>query len=103
MKIEDKISLFLNEVKFERVVRAGKVVRKLMCAPGFKAVDGRCVKMSPQELLKRRKAAKKTQRKLRAQAGKREKMLKKRAKSLKKRAMRVPDAASKPGQQMEEK
>lgn len=102
-KIEDKILLFLGEAEFKKVVRGGKVKRKLICPPGYKAVDGRCEKMSPQELLKRKKAAKATQRKLKAQSGKFQKALKKRSKSLRRRAMVVPDNATQPGQQTEEK
>ena len=75
------------------------LVRKLQCPPGYKAIDGKCVKMSAEELLKRKRAAKVIQRKLRADTGKREKMLRKRVKSLRIRASRIPDNASTPGQQ----
>jgi len=44
----------LTEQKFKRVVRGGKTVRKLTCKPGYKASQGRCVRITPQEQRKRR-------------------------------------------------
>ena len=49
---------FINE-KMKRVVRAGKVVRKLVHRDGYKVVDGKYVKMSSSEKMKRSKASKK--------------------------------------------
>ena len=45
MDIIDRIDI-LTEAKFKRVVRKGKLVRKLICPNGFKAVKGKCKKMS---------------------------------------------------------
>jgi len=42
---------------FKKVVRDGKVVKKLICPPGMKALDGKCVKMGAKEIMARKKAA----------------------------------------------
>jgi len=56
--LENVNNLIEEAVKFKKVVRGGKIVKKLVCPPGFKRVDKRCVKMNPMELRKRKKAAK---------------------------------------------
>lgn len=107
MDILDKIDFFVKEPEytcegvFKQVVRGGKVIRKLICPAGTKAVGGKCVFMKGSERLKRSKASKKAQRKLAKDPTKKIKMEKKRAKSLKKRHSRVPKDATNPGQQME--
>ena len=45
--------------KWKKVVRNGKRVRKLQCPDGYKAKDGKCVRMSKKELRNRKRAAKK--------------------------------------------
>lgn len=72
----------LSEVKKERVVRAGKRVRKVTCPEGKKAVNGKCVRMSASEKRTRSKSAKKGARKAKS---KRAATTRKRAKSMKKR------------------
>ena len=52
----------LEEAVRKRVVRKGKIVRKLMCKPGYKGMGNRCVKMSASERRVRRKVAKKSAR-----------------------------------------
>jgi len=47
------------ELTFKKIVRDGKIIKKLMCPDGFKAEDGRCVRMQSAEVRKRQKAAKK--------------------------------------------
>lgn len=84
----------VNEIEWKRLIRKGKVQRKLICPDGFKAQDGRCVKMSPQETIKRKKSAKKRAKKLKVDKGKIAKLLRKRAKSLRKRAMLLPNTAT---------
>lgn len=84
--IIEKLSILLGErVEWKKVIRKGKVKRKLMCPPGFKEKDGKCVKMDPREIIKRSRSAKKAQKKLSADSGKIAKMARKRAKSLRKR------------------
>jgi len=94
----DKIDLFLVEAEIKKVVRKGKAVRKLICPEGFKAKDGRCVKMSPKEMFNRHKsqmiAAKKKANKGNIMA----KAAKKRAKSMRKRIAKIPAEASKPNE-----
>lgn len=46
-----------------RVVRQGEVVRRRICPPGKKLVDGRCVVMDATERQKRHRAAIKSNRK----------------------------------------
>lgn len=58
----NKLYLSLLE-KFKVVVRDKKRVKKLDCKPGYKAVDGRCIKMSGAEKLSRQKAGKKSAKK----------------------------------------
>ncbi len=101
--IVNKIDSILPEkVEWKRVIRQGKVIRKLICPAGFKAKGGKCVKMSPQETIKRKKSSKIAQRKLQHDPGKVKKMERKKAISLRKRAMRIPDKATKPGGQHKE-
>lgn len=77
------------KAKIKKVVNSeGKVVKKLTCAPGFKLVDGKCVKMSATEIRTRsvaaKKAAKKRTKASYAKASKlRNKTMKKRAKLIK--------------------
>ena len=98
MNITERIDrLLIGEGKeWKKVVRKGKVIRKLICPPGYKAVDGKCVKMSPMELLHRKKSAMKAQRKLAANPGAQARMQKKKAKSLRKRAGLIPQKATEP-------
>jgi hypothetical protein len=79
--IQEKI---LQEIKFKRVMRKGKVVKKKVCPDNAKVAGNRCVPITGSEKLKLKKAAKKRARKMKAKMGK---ILKKRAKSMKKRAM----------------
>lgn len=53
----------LQEVKKEKVVRGGKKTRKVKCKQGYKAVSGKCVRMSSSEKRTRSKAAKRGARK----------------------------------------
>lgn len=71
-----------DEVKLKRVIRKGKIVKKAVCPPGTKFLNGRCVKILGREKINRKKAGKKTARKVRAKASL---IKRKRAKSLKKR------------------
>jgi len=75
-----------NELEEQRkikwVVRHGKKVRKIECPPGYKVVDGQCRRMTAQERIKRKKAAKKRLRKIRPKL---RLILRKRRFSLKKR------------------
>jgi len=70
--------------KIKWVIRKGKKVRKVFCPPGFKAVDRRCVRMSAQERLKRKRAARLRKNKIRSKLNL---ILRKRRLSLKKRKM----------------
>lgn len=84
--IINKLSILLGErVEWKKVIRKGKVKRKLMCNPGFREKDGKCVRMDPKEIIKRSRSAKKAQRKLQANTGKKSALLRKRAKSMRKR------------------
>ena len=67
--------------KFKKVVRDGKVVKKLVCKPGYKAQGSKCVKMSSAEKRSRSKAAIKA---ARTSKGSRAAAAKKRARSMKK-------------------
>ena len=70
----------LDEAIKKRVVRKGKIIRKLICKPGFKAMGGKkCVKIAASERRVRKKAAKKAAKKRRA---KKSSMLRHRAKSM---------------------
>ena len=71
----------LNE-KTKRVVRGGKKIRKKVCKPGYKAVDGKCVKMGSQEKKARSKGSKKAAKK---KKGQKAAIARKRSKSMKKR------------------
>lgn len=51
----------------KRVVRQGKVIRKRVCAPGYRRVGNRCVRMKSSERHKRRMAAVHNDRKNKAQ------------------------------------
>ena len=73
----------LEEAKFKRVIRKGKVKRKLFCPEGFKADGNVCRKMSPSEALKRKRANKRAARKRKVKMSQ---ILRKRAKSIRRRA-----------------
>lgn len=69
----------LDEAIKKRVVRKGKIIRKLICRKGFKAMGGRCIKMAASERRLRAKMAKRGAKKRRA---KKSSMLRSRAKSM---------------------
>ena len=70
----------IDEALKKRVVRKGKIVRKLMCKPGFKAMGGtKCIKMAASERRIRKKMAKRGAKKRRS---KKSAMLRHRAKSM---------------------
>lgn len=72
----------LEEVKRERVVRGGKRIRKVKCKQGYKAVNGKCVRMSASERRVRSRAAKRSAKKKKT---KKSQIERKRQKSLKRR------------------
>ena len=92
MDITEKIdTLLINEGIYKKVIRKGKIVKKLFCQPGFKAVGTKCIKMTATEMRTRSRSTKKAQRKLQANAAKVAMMQRKMQKSLKKRGMKIPD------------
>lgn len=100
MDIIDKLDLFttdtIEEGFLKKVVRKGKITKKIICPVGvMKAKDGKCVMMKPEERKKRAKAAKKRGKLLHANIGVQKKANKKRAKSLRKRAMAIPNQGAK--------
>lgn len=95
MDLIDRINLVsmdsLDEI-FKKVIRKGKVKRKIVCpVVTMKAVNGKCVMMAPSERRKRKKAAIVRGKKLHANIGVQKKAQRKRAKSMRKRAMQIPD------------
>jgi hypothetical protein len=91
----EKINLFLlNEVEWKRVIRKGKLQKKLICPPGYKAKDNKCIRMEPSEMIKRKRSAIKSQRLLHSNPGKETKLLKKRRKSLRRRLTMIHDKES---------
>lgn len=54
MKLSDILEV---TVKRKRVVRKGKVIRRKVCRPGYKLVNGRCVRQSASERIKRKRGA----------------------------------------------
>ena len=72
----------LDEGKRRKVIRKGKVTRKLFCKKGQKAKGGKCVAMKAKERTTRKIKAKKGALKRKAKAGK---IKKKRAKAMRKR------------------
>lgn len=97
MDIVDKITkmLIIDSIMWKKVIRKGKVQRKLICPPGFKAKDGHCVKMDVKSMLKMSRSAKRAQKKLHTDTSKEAKLLRKRTKSLKKRADKIPGTVTK--------
>lgn len=87
MDIVLKLEEILDEARFKKVIRKGKVKRKLFCPKGFKAVGGKCVKMSPEETRKRKRATKRAAKK--RKGGVLAKALKKRKKSLRRREQQI--------------
>lgn len=74
----------LSEVagKKKKVVRGGKRTKKISCPKGYKAVGGKCVKMSSSEKKTRERAAKKSAKK---KKGKGASIERKRKRSMRKR------------------
>ena len=64
----------VEEIRLRRkmVVRGGKKVRKKVCGPGFRLVDGKCKRQSAREKRARKLAAKKAARKRKAERIKKE-------------------------------
>ena len=56
--LESVNNLILELGKIKKVVRGGKIIKKLTCPPGYKSDNGRCVRMNGVEVRKRKKAAK---------------------------------------------
>ena len=54
MRLND---IFEVTVRRVRSVRKGRVVRRKTCAPGYKLVNGRCVRQSAAERMRRRRGA----------------------------------------------
>ena len=73
---------YLDEAVRKKVIRKGKIKKKLFCQPGQKAVKGRCVTMKSKEKARRKIKAKKSALKRKAKASK---IRRKRAKSMRKR------------------
>jgi hypothetical protein len=78
--IKQQIKLYLNETT-ERVVRGGKIIKKLVHKPGYKIVDGKYEKMDSKEKRNRLKGAKKAAKRRKVHMSS---IIKKRNKSLKK-------------------
>lgn len=91
--IIEKIEDVLDEARFRKVIRKGKLKRKLFCPKGFKAVGGKCVKMSPEETRKRKRATRRAAKK--RIGGVLAKALKKRKKSLRRREQQIHDDPNK--------
>lgn len=53
----------LQELAKKRVVRGGKIVRRIFCKPGFKAMGNKCIRMAAKERRVRKKGAKRSARK----------------------------------------
>lgn len=66
--IDEGFEIKTDERKIKRVVRQGRVTKKLFCKPGFKASGGKCVPMSGKEKAIRKKAAIKGGRKRKQQS-----------------------------------
>ena len=85
--------ILICEVRYKKVIRKGKVVRKPVCPDGFKFAGGKCVKMKTSEKLKRSRSTKKSQRKVQ-NSGQKAKLIRSRAKSMRKRKAIIPNAQS---------
>jgi len=74
----------VEEIRLRRkmVVRGGKKVRKKVCGPGFRLVDGKCKRQSAREKLARKLAAKKAAKK---RKGRKSAISRSRQRSLRKR------------------
>jgi len=100
-KLDEMIELYeddeimICEIKYKKVIRKGKILKKAVCPPGFKATGGKCVKMPAKERLKRARSTKKSQRKVQ-NSGMKAKLLRSRAKSMRKRKAIIPNAQSFP-------
>ena len=73
---------YLDEGVRKKVIRKGKIKKKLFCQPGQKAVGGRCETMKSKEKARRKIKAKKSALKRKA---KQSKINRKRNKSMRKR------------------
>ena len=96
MDILERLDIFLtepserlDEIKYKKVIRKGKIKRKAVCPPGFKVVSGKCVKQKASERLKRSRSTKKAQRRIQS-SGIKTKLLRSRAKSMRKRHAAIP-------------
>ena len=93
-KIDDYIlesEEMVCEIKYKKVIRKGKIVKKPVCPKGYKVVSGKCVKMSAGEMVKRSRSTKRAQKKIQ-NSGAKAKLIRSRAKSMKKRKAIIPSA-----------
>lgn len=58
LEILESVTSLITEVKFKKVIRGGKLLKKIACPPGFKNAGGKCTRMTQMEVRKRKKAAK---------------------------------------------
>lgn len=77
----DEDNSFLDERRKEMVIRNGKRIRKLKCKEGYKAIKGKCVRMTSSERRVRSRSAKYAAKK---RKGKKSQIQRKRQRSLKK-------------------
>jgi len=78
----------VSETRKKWVIRAGKKVKKLICRPGYKSHNNRCVRISAEERRNRKIASRKMSRTMK-RISKLSSYKRKRTKSLKKRKMLI--------------
>ena len=86
VQILENINQLIQEITAKRMVRGGRIIKRLDCPPGSKLVSGRCVRMGSSEVRTRMKAALKatrTRRKHMSNTSFANAVMKKRKKSMK--------------------
>jgi hypothetical protein len=82
LKMRIKTNEGLQEIEWKRVIKKGKIFKKGICPDNMKLVGKKCVRMTADELIKRKRASILRAKKMKAKMGK---ILKKRKKSLRRR------------------
>jgi len=86
LPIINTVSSLIEESKYHKVVRGGKIINKKICPPGYRSTGNTCVRMGTSEVRSRMKAAlkaAKTRRKKLKNSIFKQMLLKKRARSMK--------------------
>lgn len=57
IEVKKDVQSLLQEAKYKKVVRGGRLINRQVCPPGYRLSGGQCIRMATSEVRKRMKAA----------------------------------------------